>query len=736
MHFEQSYFEDEVKDGFYVPSEMKHAWAAQLEVLWDVDRVCQKHHIEYFLSWGSLLGAVRHHGFIPWDDDLDICMKRPDFQRFMEIAKEELPENYVVEKDIFLENGINLVCRINNAQRIRNDADFLEKYHEFPYVAGLDVFPMDYLAPDEESDKKQMELLDQLVAAMIIFHKTKTCNFPEMEMRLRYIEDLSREKIKRDATAGEQLSRLWTKTCGMYGEKDSDYLTSMDLWKNGHRFRMPKEYFSNSVRIPFENMRVPVPVGYDALLKYMFGDYMSCVRTWDNHNYPFYKIQQEMLKKSDGICRRRYVYSKEATKRAAVTSKWAQLIRNYQSILLEAHQEIGRGIEAGRADLVFALLENCQKLAVQLGTALEGQYGETDERIRALEKYCDMVFSFAEQLQGECDVAGHLNKLDEQIQSLKAKKIVLFLPIHAKQWKTMEPLWRKYQKEEETEVYVIPIPYFYRNIEGEFLSLEYEGEAFLPEIPITHYEAFDIKNTLPDMIITQNTYDEYNPAMSVHPYFYTANLRNYCGKLIYVSPFWMDDFDESDGRAWEHIHEYVTVPGVVLADEVVVCSEQIRSQYIKALTSFAGEDTRFIWEEKIVPMDKEWNATGEKNTIRKQILYYNSYSVLQEYGMKAMEKLKQVFAVFEKNREDFHVIWLQDPMIEENQRKLPPTLWKEYEIWRAEMKSRTWIMTEQDIAEEDAINCCCAYYGDASILAHKCERKKKPIMIQDVKVRN
>ena len=65
MQFPDSFFEDEIRDGFYVPAIMKQAWAAELEVLADVAKVCEKHHIRWFAEWGTLLGAVRHGGFIP-----------------------------------------------------------------------------------------------------------------------------------------------------------------------------------------------------------------------------------------------------------------------------------------------------------------------------------------------------------------------------------------------------------------------------------------------------------------------------------------------------------------------------------------------------------------------------------------------------------------------------------------------------------------------------------------------
>ena len=79
QHFDESYFEDEIRDGFYIPSMIKRSWAVALDVLSEVDRICQKYDIKYYAEWGTLLGAVRHAGFVPWDDDLDIAMQRNDY---------------------------------------------------------------------------------------------------------------------------------------------------------------------------------------------------------------------------------------------------------------------------------------------------------------------------------------------------------------------------------------------------------------------------------------------------------------------------------------------------------------------------------------------------------------------------------------------------------------------------------------------------------------------------------
>ena len=96
LQFPEEYFEDEVRDGFYVPSMIKRAWATELDVLDEVDRICRKYNITYYAEWGTLLGAIRHAGYVPWDDDLDIGMRREDYVKFCKVAPGEFVEGYQI----------------------------------------------------------------------------------------------------------------------------------------------------------------------------------------------------------------------------------------------------------------------------------------------------------------------------------------------------------------------------------------------------------------------------------------------------------------------------------------------------------------------------------------------------------------------------------------------------------------------------------------------------------------
>lgn len=169
MEFLDSYFEDEVREGFYVPSLMKRAWAAQMELLEVVQNICDKHQIPLYAEWGTLLGAVRHKGRIPWDDDIDMCMLREDYEKFSKIIDAELPEDCWFI-DFHRTKDVNLMLgRVMNSKFHVVEGKLLEKYHGFPYVAGIDIFWLDSLPEDEkvcENYREQINLIYRVLLAL------------------------------------------------------------------------------------------------------------------------------------------------------------------------------------------------------------------------------------------------------------------------------------------------------------------------------------------------------------------------------------------------------------------------------------------------------------------------------------------------------------------------------------------------------------------------------------------
>ena len=223
MKFDKSFFEAEVRDGFYVTSEMKQVWAAQLEVLNDVDKACRENGIQYFAEWGTLLGAVRHHGFIPWDDDMDICMKRPDYNRFLEIAEKIMPSNYKIYNLKSHNNDGNMVSRIINTDQISYDAEKLKKYHGVPYVIGLDIFPLDYISDNKEDDELQSNVIVMISSIMNVIKSIQDNNvqldeenLTQINMQLSQVENICGVTINREDDIVQQLNILIDRMCGIY----------------------------------------------------------------------------------------------------------------------------------------------------------------------------------------------------------------------------------------------------------------------------------------------------------------------------------------------------------------------------------------------------------------------------------------------------------------------------------------------------------------------------------------
>lgn len=139
--FDKSFFKEEIKDGFLVDTTRKKVWAIEIDLLLQLDRVCKKYGLKYYLMFGSLLGAVRHKGFIPWDDDLDVCMPRKDYEKLLKVAPSEFKEPYFFQIPETDPGYYYTFAKIRNS----NTSAFLELFKNQRFNMGLlvDVFPMD-----------------------------------------------------------------------------------------------------------------------------------------------------------------------------------------------------------------------------------------------------------------------------------------------------------------------------------------------------------------------------------------------------------------------------------------------------------------------------------------------------------------------------------------------------------------------------------------------------------------
>jgi phosphorylcholine metabolism protein LicD len=785
MEFPDSYFEAEVREGFYVPSIMKRAWAAELEVIDKIQKVCKKHNIQYYAEWGTLLGAIRHGGMIPWDDDFDICMKSEEYKRFLEVA-DELPESYVITDYLSYESSDNMVISIHNSEKLIVSGEFLENYHGCPYTAGTDIFCLDYLPEDKEREKEFRRMIQDVGGVIGEISEVSEEELENIEEITEFVQNMERicgMKLEKEASLKKRLYYLIVEALpSIYCAGKGKELTHLPLWSgSGNRnYRFPNDCFEDSVAVPFETTEIMVPVGYEELLRKKYGEnYMKPVRSGGSHDYPYFNQLKESLQSSTLSMVMEYRFSmdemkelenlreEERTKRG---ESLQEKVRDFLPLFREAHENLLALIKEEDWNTAVSLLGDCQDVAIQIGTLIEGEMGEGHKTVALLEQYCESVF----QIHGELvsaveegrlpDVQCGLQNLvafEDQFaqsveQDLKRKKEIVFIPYKVSYWNAMDSAWRTAMEEADTQVYVIPAPYYYKDNFGNMKKEEqhFEMEGYPEDVVITSYEKYNFQVHHPDVIVIQCPYDEYDYGISLHPFFYAQNLKQYTEELVYIPPLVMDEIGPEDERAKETLKLFCNMPGVVHADKVIVQSEQMKKVYVELLTEFAGEDTKEIWESKIqglgspvydyekrmkketadvANVPQEWLDVVQKpdGSCKKVILYSTSASALLYRGEKMIDKMKKVFLTFRENQDEVALLWRPDLKAREMLRRKHSVLWQKYRDLVQEYRERGWGIYDDSQDCDRAVELCDAAYGDGGSVMNRCRALGKPVMIQN-----
>lgn len=238
--------------------ELKDIQKLSLAILLDIDEFCRKHDIQYFLACGTLLGAVRHQGFIPWDDDVDIMMPRSDYQRFLESYKSD---KYQLLKP---SAGRYYYAKVYDPKTIKYEDNI--DYHKYePLGIDVDVFPLDGIINDDEVINKLyrkecfLEMLLRLSNQPIFYRKNP----------LKAINRLIPRVI-----GSRNLVKMIERNAMTYDYDTSDYVIRMRRSTNGFTGALPKSVYEEA-ELSFEGHLLKVPKGYDIWLTRFFGDYMT-----------------------------------------------------------------------------------------------------------------------------------------------------------------------------------------------------------------------------------------------------------------------------------------------------------------------------------------------------------------------------------------------------------------------------------------------------------------------------
>ena len=266
----RDFLKAEIRNGYEITEHMKKVWAVQLDMVQELQRICQKYNLSMWADGGTMLGAIRHGGYIPWDDDIDIAMPRADYDKLQEVAPKELPAPFFFQT-IHTDPGYT-----HRHAQIRNSTTCVrgEKQTSYSFNCGIfiDIFPFDAMPSNPRGFKRHYNKVSSL-KRRIRFTQKCLSHFPKgVYMFCRdHIPAFSDERL---FCKFENLLRSIT-PC------------RASIWVNiacNHRSPLQQTFcYKETFWVDFEYIKLPVPKEYDTLLTIQYGDYMTPVKAPPTH---------------------------------------------------------------------------------------------------------------------------------------------------------------------------------------------------------------------------------------------------------------------------------------------------------------------------------------------------------------------------------------------------------------------------------------------------------------------
>lgn len=235
----------------------------QLLILKKVALFCEENNIRYFLCGGTLLGAVRHNGFIPWDDDIDIAMPRPDYERFLVVFKDDYC------KLLRWSKGSKCLCSF---AKVYDSRTLLVEPSDWQDELGIniDIFPIDGLPGSDRKIKRTVKIAKFLYGLIVC----ATIKDISQRSTTKKMEIIIMRGVYRICPLKEHITEYTIRHASRYDFDASDMVACL-VWGYGIKEVMPKEVASEYVKGKFEDAQFNIPKDYDTYLANLYGDYMK-----------------------------------------------------------------------------------------------------------------------------------------------------------------------------------------------------------------------------------------------------------------------------------------------------------------------------------------------------------------------------------------------------------------------------------------------------------------------------
>lgn len=233
----------------------------EMDIIHEVQRICEKNQIEWMMAYGSVLGAMRHEGFIPWDDDIDIYMKKEEYFKFVKACEQDLnTEKFFLQT---VDTDKNYPCpwaKIRMNDTCSMDGAYRDK--KMHWGVCIDIFTMQY-APKEEEDRKKLERLHWIYSGICGLTFEEAPSVKKLKEYAKYVF----RKVLRISPFRKMIERKMQSYC-----KDVD---KNIMWDDCECKYVPAKYFEKAVSKKFENEYVPCPDYTEEYLELIYGEWRA-----------------------------------------------------------------------------------------------------------------------------------------------------------------------------------------------------------------------------------------------------------------------------------------------------------------------------------------------------------------------------------------------------------------------------------------------------------------------------
>ena len=275
LEIADSFYQEEERCGYVVSAHMKKVWAVELDLLYQLQQVCEKYGIQYYGSGGTILGAERHKGMIPWDDDIDIMMLRDQYDLLCSHA-DEFEEPYFFQTFDTDEGYFRGHAQLRNSNTTGVLVDEAKKNVPFNQGIFIDIFPLDNIVRNRELWEKQMKRIDRFREQAKKLYRTTDGYHPEEASKFRKAAHLVTPLVSRFYSYKDAY-RKFDEECRRYNDLPTRYVGKISFQPFGMKMYDLRSEFDGTVYLDFEMLKIPVPSGYKVHLRRQYGDYHKFV---------------------------------------------------------------------------------------------------------------------------------------------------------------------------------------------------------------------------------------------------------------------------------------------------------------------------------------------------------------------------------------------------------------------------------------------------------------------------